>query len=106
MPQKLTKSSSSIWHYVVSVKSRVKISSIFVAFLENTNFTIQGRRNWKNAERGGQSSGVIAPSPSSFPGSDGSAVKLNQLWSYNTKFYLVQDHKQILLIFILIMITY
>ena len=35
------KSSRSIWHYVVSVKSAVKISSIFVAFLENTNFTIQ-----------------------------------------------------------------
>ena len=32
------KSSLSIWHYVVSVKSTVKISSIFVAFLENTNF--------------------------------------------------------------------
>ena len=33
------KSSPSIWHYVVSVKSTtVKISSIFVAFLENTNF--------------------------------------------------------------------
>ena len=33
--------SSLIWHYVlyvVSVKSMVKISSIFVAFLENTNF--------------------------------------------------------------------
>ena len=28
----------AIWHYVVSVKSNVKISSIFVAFLENTNF--------------------------------------------------------------------
>ena len=27
-----------IWHYVVSVKSAVKISSTFVAFLENTNF--------------------------------------------------------------------
>ena len=28
-----------IWHYVVSVKSTVKISSIFVAFLiENANF--------------------------------------------------------------------
>ena len=38
-PQKLTKSSPSIWHYVVSVKSTVKISSIFVAFLENMNFT-------------------------------------------------------------------
>ena len=33
------KSSPSIWHYVVSVKSTVKISSIFVAFLENMNFT-------------------------------------------------------------------
>ena len=32
------KSSSSIWRYLVSVKSTVKISSIFVAFLENTNF--------------------------------------------------------------------
>ena len=28
-----------IWHYVINVKSRVKISSIFVAFLENMNFT-------------------------------------------------------------------
>ena len=36
-PQKLTKSSLSIWHYVVSVKSTVKILSSFVAFLENTN---------------------------------------------------------------------
>ena len=35
----MTKSSQSIWHYVVSVKSTVKISSIFVAFLENMNFT-------------------------------------------------------------------
>ena len=34
----MTKSSLSIWHYVVSVKSAVKISSTFVAFLENTNF--------------------------------------------------------------------
>ena len=33
------KSSPSIWHYVVSVKLTVKISSIFVAFLENTSFT-------------------------------------------------------------------
>ena len=32
------KSSPSIWRYVVYVKSIVKISSIFVAFLENTNF--------------------------------------------------------------------
>ena len=34
---KIDKISPSIWHYVVSVKSTVKISSIFVAFLENTN---------------------------------------------------------------------
>ena len=32
------KSSPSIWHYVVIVKSTVKILSIFVAFLENMNF--------------------------------------------------------------------
>ena len=31
-------SSPSIWHYVVNVKSTVKISSIFVAFLEKMNF--------------------------------------------------------------------
>ena len=37
-PQKLMKSSPSIWHYLVKVKSMVKISSFFVAFLENTNF--------------------------------------------------------------------
>ena len=37
-PQNLKKSSTSIWRYVVSVKSTVKISSIFVAFLENMNF--------------------------------------------------------------------
>ena len=36
--KKATKSSPSIWHYIVSVKSTVKILSIFVAFLENTNF--------------------------------------------------------------------
>ena len=35
----MTKSSPSIGHYVVTVKSMVKISSIFVAFLENMNFT-------------------------------------------------------------------
>ena len=34
------KSSPAIWHYVLIVKSTVKISSIFVAFLENTNFTM------------------------------------------------------------------
>ena len=32
------KSSPSIWRYVVSVKSTMKILSIFVAFLENMNF--------------------------------------------------------------------
>ena len=34
----MSKSSSSIWHYVVIVNSTVKIFSIFVAFLEKTNF--------------------------------------------------------------------
>ena len=34
------KSSSSIWYYVVVVKSTVKISSILVAFLDNMNFTV------------------------------------------------------------------
>ena len=33
------KSSPSIWRYVVNVKLMVKISLIFVAFLENMNFT-------------------------------------------------------------------
>ena len=37
-PQKLTKSSPSIWHLLHTVKSTVKI---FVAFLENTNFNTQ-----------------------------------------------------------------
>ena len=35
---------SAIWQYVVCVKSTVKISSIFVAFLENINFNYF----WKN----------------------------------------------------------
>ena len=39
-PQKLKKSSPSIRHYLVSVKSTVKISSIFVAFLEIMNFIV------------------------------------------------------------------
>ena len=39
-PQKLTKSSLSIWHLLHNVKSTVKISSIFVAFLEDMNFKI------------------------------------------------------------------
>ena len=33
------KSSLSIWHLLHNVKSAVKISSIFVAFLDNMNFT-------------------------------------------------------------------
>ena len=37
--KKLTKSSPLIWHLLHNVKSRVKISSIFVALLENMNFT-------------------------------------------------------------------
>ena len=37
-PQKMTKSSPLIRHYVVSVKSMVNISSIFVGFLENMKF--------------------------------------------------------------------
>ena len=38
-PQNLTKSSLSIWHLLHNVKLTVKISSVFVAFLENMNFT-------------------------------------------------------------------
>ena len=34
------KSSPSIWRYVVNVKLTVKISSIFVAFLDNMNFNM------------------------------------------------------------------
>ena len=37
-PQKLTKSSTSVWHLLHNVKLTVKILSIFVAFLENLNF--------------------------------------------------------------------
>ena len=36
---KFKKKSLLIWRYVVIVKSIVKISSIFVAILENMNFT-------------------------------------------------------------------
>ena len=35
------KSLLSIWRYVVNVKSTVKISPIFEAFLENMNFNAQ-----------------------------------------------------------------
>ena len=38
IPQKFTKSSPSISHLLHNVNSTVKISSIFVAFLENINF--------------------------------------------------------------------
>ena len=37
----MTKSSPSIWHLLHSVKLSVKISLIFVAFLENRNFTFR-----------------------------------------------------------------
>ena len=39
-PQKLKKSSPWIWHLLHNVKLTVKISSIFVAFLENMNFNL------------------------------------------------------------------
>ena len=39
--KKFDETSQSIWRYVVSVKLMVKISSNFVAFLENTNFMKQ-----------------------------------------------------------------
>ena len=35
---KIDKSSPKIWHLLHNVKSTVKISSIFAAFLENMNF--------------------------------------------------------------------
>ena len=35
------KSSPSIWHLLRNVKLTVKISSIFVAFLENMNFNVK-----------------------------------------------------------------
>ena len=47
-PQNLTKSSPSIWHLQHTVKSMVKITSIFVAFLENTNFNTD-RNNFENS---------------------------------------------------------
>ena len=43
------KSSPSIWHLLHSVKSKVKISSIFVVFLENLNFTLHKTlRKWND----------------------------------------------------------
>ena len=40
MAKKVMKPSPSIWRYVVNLKSKVKMSSIFVAFLENMNFSL------------------------------------------------------------------
>ena len=40
-PQKLMKSSLTIWHLLHNVKLTVKILSIFVAFLENMNFNLK-----------------------------------------------------------------
>ena len=37
---KIDEISGVMWHYVVDVKSTVKISSIFVVFLENMNFNL------------------------------------------------------------------
>ena len=34
-----------VWHYI-SVKSTLKIWSIFVAFLENTNFNFEDSKFW------------------------------------------------------------
>ena len=42
--KKLMKSSLSIWHLLHNVKLMVKISSIFVTFLENMNFKILTRK--------------------------------------------------------------
>ena len=40
------KSSPAIWHLLYNVKSMVKISSIFVAFLENMDFMKVARHNF------------------------------------------------------------
>ena len=45
-PQKLMKSSPSIWYLLRNVKSMVKILSIFVAFLENMNFNNGTQITW------------------------------------------------------------
>ena len=51
-PLNLTKSSPSIWHLLHTVKSTMKILSIFVAFLENMNFTeILWQTFWRNKWR-------------------------------------------------------
>ena len=41
------KYSQSIWRLIHSVKSMVKISSTYVAFLENMNFTVKFRYSEK-----------------------------------------------------------
>ena len=43
-PQKLMKSSPSIWHLLHNVKSTVNTSSIFVASLDNMNFILLSDR--------------------------------------------------------------
>ena len=55
-PQKMTKPSPSIWHLLHIVKSTVKISLIFVAFLENMNFKepFQGKFGVKEQFKGDQ----------------------------------------------------
>ena len=51
-PQKLKKSSLLIWHLLHNVKLKLKISSNFVAFLENTNFTkVKSRQIWQCAPK-------------------------------------------------------
>ena len=40
---KIVETSPSIWHLLYNVKSRVKISSISMAFLENMNFIVKNR---------------------------------------------------------------
>ena len=54
------KSSLSIWRLLDSVKSTMKISSNFVAFLENMNFTTQRLKPWVLKSLGIQKSGVEA----------------------------------------------
>ena len=43
------KSSPSIWHLLHNVKSKVKISLIFMAFLENMNLNLDNQV-WKHAQ--------------------------------------------------------
>ena len=65
------KSSPSIWQYVVSVKSTVKISSIFVAFLENMNFIIRSVINrWSDCIGQDRDSRHLGTAIPGFPQSD------------------------------------